>query len=941
MKRIAIFLGGLLTLPVFAEVAPVYFDDDVVYSDADYEDTDLVSEDVVADENVVNKPRVVSKSTGVRPVAASRVTASRVVPSSAATKSVSGRASAGAASRVVAARATSNNNNVSPRSGAARNVAARTATTGAVTTRGSVAPTRSGAAAGAATRATGGAVKTRSSSTRGAVSNAATRARSARSVGTTAVNTARVGVSGNVGVGRRASTIRASAVTVAAAPVSTTETVSNLDELAQLTDYCKAQYANCMDGYCNVLDDSQGRCSCSENLKNYSKVEATLKTVTSELQDVAQKIQYIGLSANEISTLFSETEAEYKMSHDYSSGDETTLKKDLDKIKNMIIDVRSGSATSSAEMQFDISGLLDVSFDSGEYGDSLNFGDFLNGFGVGSSTSSIKNQRGKQLYDTAVGRCKKSVLESCVAQGVDAAVVTNSYDLEIDKECVAYERSLKDENERMSRTVRNAKNVLQKARLLVSQQKNVYDMRGCVTELNNCMQDEFVCGQDYEKCLDPTGRYIVDGAIVIGSQPGQAIDPNQSLDRAANSDVCKVNLYRTWDFGSNSCSGNYGYRENQGNAWGTGPEDTLAKYIETTVTASAAKSSSVIMSEYLQNKIGYIEDNTSYGMCASVLNKCQNYTYNDAGSSNARYNPQNDVIKHYLSRILVQIKAKQDEILSSYAENCISDVTSCLSQNNYPTDTTSVNTVQQRIAINACRSNIITCMSVNGYSTENPTPTQLANWVYGILGQMPETEENEGQTINLPGYVQSTNVFYINYSCGTGSTVGNTDATVVNASSTDAVTLRSNACVQQPGYTCKRYVQGTDTEITDDTINDYAGTYGRNITIEYRCTENLLATVIYDCGTGSTANEDVEATHQVTAPNPRFTIRNRCTAATGYTCKYKYNGVVKNVGNVVNYVQDQNVINYVCTEASYAAPSSNAGTNVNNGSANASSTFQP
>ena len=46
---------------------------------------------------------------------------------------------------------------------------------------------------------------------------------------------------------------------------------------------------------------------------------------------------------------------------------------------------------------------------------------------------------------------------------------------------------------------------------MVKQNKNTYDLRGCVTALDECMRTDFVCGDDYENCLDPSGKYIVNG----------------------------------------------------------------------------------------------------------------------------------------------------------------------------------------------------------------------------------------------------------------------------------------------------------------------------------------------------------------------------------------------------------------------------------------------
>ena len=102
-------------------------------------------------------------------------------------------------------------------------------------------------------------------------------------------------------------------------------------------------------------------------------------------------------------------------------------------------------------------------------------------------------------------------------------------------------------------------------------------------------------------------------------------------------------------------------------------------------------------------------------MCSSVLNKCQNYTYD---GKDFKYD--NAVIREYLQRTLTQIKVAQDEIISGYAENCISDVTSCLSSNN---------SSNPNYAINACKAQIITCMSVNGDATAEPKPAYIIEWV--------------------------------------------------------------------------------------------------------------------------------------------------------------------------------------------------------------------
>ena len=599
-------------------------------------------------------------------------------------------------------RSTSRNDNrtvaASARETSAR--VARTATsnrTKTITARSASTPTR----AATATRAARTAISSRTARSASTLARTATTSRAARTA--TSSRTAR-SATNSVVASRAANTNASRAAVSATAQRTRTATELTSGGIITMTEQCKAQYTSCMDNFCNVLDDNQGRCSCSKNIKNYAKTEEALKEATEALKDVAQQIQYIGLTSDEIETLFSQTEAELTMQ---SASDNSKIKTDLDKIRDLIVDVKSGTASSTdSGLSFDLSGLLDFSIDSTGFDLTTLFG------GNQANTNSISNQRGEQLYKTAAARCKTAVLTDCQKQGVDISVITNSYDLEIDKQCIVYERSLTDTNDEMAQTVRNAKSVLQRARLLVAQQKNSYDLRGCINALDSCMQDDYVCGTDYEYCLDPTGKYIVNGEVVVGSTPGYVLE--DAAATAPSEDYADNTLYGTWYYGD----GKY--------AWGaTIDKGSVSDYISATVIANSNPTqTSSTMSEYLAYKIGYNDGDKNYGMCMSVLNKCQDYTYKDG-----KYKPDNDVVKQYLERTMIQIKTQQDSIIASYAESCIADVSSCLSTNNYDGN----NASKANIAINACRAQIKTCMSVNGDSTQTPTPESMKTWVEGLF----------------------------------------------------------------------------------------------------------------------------------------------------------------------------------------------------------------
>ena len=730
VKRFISVLSGLLVLPAFAEVAPVYYDDIVEYTD----DT-TNAEGSIAPKNVGQRTTINRSTSASRAISSGTNTSSRT----------------NTASRAVAS---------SP----------RTATSG--TSRGTVARTT--------TKTPGVATRTAQNEARATVTS--------RNTQNSKPVTARVGVYNNqvmsasdnnnarIGIANRRASAR---ISTPVAPTTTattitqedvTSTTSNLTNIAELTDYCKAQYAACMDNYCNILDDNQGRCSCSKNIKNYEKTEQTLAQATEDFQNVVQQIRYIGLTSDQIEALFTETEAELTMK---STTDSSRLKNSLDSIKKKIVDVSTPSAASNVTsgLTLDMNGLLTADFSAG-----FDLNSFLN---MNNNSTSVSNQRGEQLYKTAANRCKNAVLNSCTTQGIDANVITNAYDLEIDKQCVLYERSLNDANAEMKQNVTNAATILQQARLLLAQNKNSYDLRGCIAAIDSCMQDEYICGADYELCLDPTGKYLANGEIVKGGTPGvSGGQPRTSdemcstaclldLDSCPSEQQCSsqtsgttttitcgnsyhcvskegwtsegmYNLYSTWDYTDSG----------KKSAWGMGESESLGGYIDANLETwkseykkSENKTYTDSMAMYLLQKIGYIDSNDKvHGMCASVFKQCQDYTFK-TNRSKKSYIPENEVVRQYLNNTLAKIKVQQDAIIADYAEDCRNDVTSCLTTNGY--DETAPNSTATKTAINACASEITTCMSVGGYQITDGvklTLRAMSDWVASIMLTCPENQ---------------------------------------------------------------------------------------------------------------------------------------------------------------------------------------------------------
>ena len=452
---------------------------------------------------------------------------------------------------------------------------------------------------------------------------------------------------------------------------SIAEATTRLEQTATLNKSCQEQYNECMDQFCAVVDANQGRCSCSANLSQYTKVEDAVKDANAQLNEVAQRIRYVGLSADEIRAIMTETEAEEALS---GAVDTSETRNMLEEIEDLIRDPVSNTAYYS-DNSFGLDMDLDFTSDTADMF-SL---DFLNT----DSTSSFSNLRGRELYNAAKKRCN-SVLTQCKSAGATPGQITGNYDLAIDKDCVAYENGLKKMNETLVSNVRSANRMLQKARLAVLQNKNAYDAKGCIGALETCMKDDMVCGDDYFKCVDPTKLYIDEnGEVVLGQKISDILDFMKSYNNAAIDDKFLENAY-TQTVSETDCKA------------------------DPTGDPEMGGNDGSCIAKYLLQKIGTKQKVTDEGLCRAVLDKCQRYTYDASGN----YKSYNDVVVNYVQRAMVNIRAAQHQAISDYASSCMVDIAQCYNQQvtqvNAWSSSASVSSIYN-VMRGACRNVALTC----------------------------------------------------------------------------------------------------------------------------------------------------------------------------------------------------------------------------------------
>ncbi|MCL1891838.1 MAG: hypothetical protein FWF97_00885 [Alphaproteobacteria bacterium] len=431
----------------------------------------------------------------------------------------------------------------------------------------------------------------------------------------------------------------------------------NWEETSAATDSCMVQYTDCMDQFCAVIDANQKRCACSGRLSSYARVESAVKEANSQLNDVAQRIRYVGLTAPEIRAIMSATEAELELQN---ARDTTQSRRMLSDIEKLIRTPESFVAEGNNNFGLD----LDLDFDLDT--------DFTEMFSLNNNTS-FANLRGTDLFKMAQKRCAP-VINACKAKGANTGQVTGRYDVEIDKDCIAYEKGLEKMNDTLKSNVRSATQMLQKARLAVLQDHNAYDAKGCVGALEQCMKDDMVCGADMAKCLDPTKRFIDENGEVI---LGQNISMIRKMMVNYDNSLIDANFINS--------------------AW------SMSGYS----ACDAQNNNGKCIVRYLLSKIG-MGDNANSGLCRPVLDKCRAFTYDDRG----KYNNKNNILVNYIQRAMVSIRAAQERIISDYASSCMAEISACYSQQvmqiNSWSNNANINNVYA-VLKGACRNVALTC----------------------------------------------------------------------------------------------------------------------------------------------------------------------------------------------------------------------------------------
>ncbi|MBO4582966.1 MAG: hypothetical protein J5714_02850 [Alphaproteobacteria bacterium] len=286
------------------------------------------------------------------------------------------------------------------------------------------------------------------------------------------------------GLSRAATTARATAV------------FNDLGKIGSGYAACRESYATCMDQMCANANDTYRRCFCSDRFTKFRSVEESLDEAMIMLQQFQDNnLEVIDKTAAEVNAMYSASIGEAAIKKDTSAS-----AKLLDNINKLL----SGGGTSSTASNMNNSiGILDLDF-------SVDFDDVWSDGGFSlfdTGNQDLSTLEGTALFNAAQRQCTRLTQNMC-ENNAAFTMSRSSYNILISQDCNTYEKALNKKKETVAQAVRTAEKYLREARLEEYRAHNSMDVNECLAKVRSAMLSDTACGENYKRCLDPTGAYI-------------------------------------------------------------------------------------------------------------------------------------------------------------------------------------------------------------------------------------------------------------------------------------------------------------------------------------------------------------------------------------------------------------------------------------------------
>lgn len=257
---------------------------------------------------------------------------------------------------------------------------------------------------------------------------------------------------------------------------------------------CKTAYFECMDQFCQLKSDDYRRCSCSDRVTSLQSARDKLTQAGEQLTTFNENLDIVSKTAAQAAAMNTASEGELALTKDKSAS-----KALLTAIMNSI----RGDDTKVEHSSLSDLNSIDLSFDS------------ANSFGTADVGQTIAAYNGQALYSAVYPQCRTAVKANCNDASLQRAV--NAYLMAIEQDCNTVQTAITNKQKETHAAIRESSSMLDMARAENHKSHNADDIATCLTNVENAILSEEVCGANYHKCLD-NGEYIdvTTGAPISG-----------------------------------------------------------------------------------------------------------------------------------------------------------------------------------------------------------------------------------------------------------------------------------------------------------------------------------------------------------------------------------------------------------------------------------------
>lgn len=277
-----------------------------------------------------------------------------------------------------------------------------------------------------------------------------------------------------------------SSLTTNAGRISRSAETAAEEVLSRDYDKCREVYNSCMDEFCANKDSQLKRCACSARVNEFDNVKAQLAEAEDKMLDFNQRLLTVNMDKEDAEALFEATEGELA----FNQEDTSESKKMLDEIAEKLNTTFDDSNFNQNLSPISLSLNADAAFDSV---DSM----------FGSSTVA---KSGTDLYAAALPICREMALEVCSQEDLDIA--ESGYQMLIEQDCNTVAKSYETQKDKAVEKIREGSALLDMSRLDIYQKRNSDDILTCKKKMLDMLTESSVCGDNLEKCLDISGKYI-------------------------------------------------------------------------------------------------------------------------------------------------------------------------------------------------------------------------------------------------------------------------------------------------------------------------------------------------------------------------------------------------------------------------------------------------